>query len=160
LETTVLTIHIVICVLLILLVLLQSGKEGMGVIFGGGSSSLFGSTGAGGLLVKLTAVAALIFLVTSLSYNMLTSSKMSKESSIIDIEVNDPSAAPKTTAPAGNATLPSSVPALPRLDAPTSPASAPAQAAIPPAQAAPAPDDTQTPNRDQRPDATNATTPR
>jgi preprotein translocase subunit SecG len=158
LETTVLTIHIVICVLLILLVLLQSGKEGMGVIFGGGSSSLFGSTGAGGLLVKLTAVAALIFLVTSLSYNMLTSSKMSRESGIIDIEVNDPSAAPKTDAPAGNATLPSSAPALPRLDAPAGPESAPAQATIPPAGVAPAPDNART--QDQPPNATNATSPR
>ncbi|MDR0828066.1 MAG: preprotein translocase subunit SecG [Desulfovibrio sp.] len=113
-ENTVLTIHIVICLLLILLVLLQSGKEGMGVIFGGGSSSLFGSTGAGGILVKLTTVAAVIFLVTSLGYNMLTSSKMSKESSIVEIEVNDPSATPKADpAPTGDAATP--VPALPRL---------------------------------------------
>jgi preprotein translocase subunit SecG len=72
-DKLVLILHIVVCVLLILFVLLQSGKEGMGVIFGGGSSSLFGSTGAGGILVKLTTFVAVIFLCTSLSYNIITS---------------------------------------------------------------------------------------
>ena len=71
-QTLVLTIHILTCVFLVLFVLLQSGQEGMGVIFGGGSGSVFGSTGAGGLLVRVTAVLAAIFLVTSLAYNVLT----------------------------------------------------------------------------------------
>jgi len=68
----VLTIHILTCVFLVIFVLLQSGQEGMGVIFGGGSGSVFGSTGAGGLLVRVTAVLAAVFLVTSLAYNVLT----------------------------------------------------------------------------------------
>ncbi|MDR2050790.1 MAG: preprotein translocase subunit SecG [Deltaproteobacteria bacterium] len=72
-DKLVLILHIVACVLLILFVLLQSGKEGMGVIFGGGSSSLFGSTGAGGILVKLTTFVAVVFLCTSLGYNIITS---------------------------------------------------------------------------------------
>ncbi|MDR1946094.1 MAG: preprotein translocase subunit SecG [Desulfovibrio sp.] len=108
-ENTVLTLHIIACIALVLLVLLQSGKEGMGVIFGGGSSSLFGSTGAGGILVKLTTVAALLFLGTSLGYNILTSAEKSKESSIINIDVNDPSAPPRPeipAVPAANATAP------------------------------------------------------
>lgn len=71
-QTIVLTIHILACVFLILFVLLQSGQEGMGVIFGGGSGSVFGSTGAGGLLVRITAGLAAVFLVTSLAYNVLT----------------------------------------------------------------------------------------
>ena len=71
-QTLVLTIHVLTCVFLVLFVLLQSGQEGMGVIFGGGSGSVFGSTGAGGLLVRVTAVLAAIFLVTSLAYNVLT----------------------------------------------------------------------------------------
>jgi len=71
-EKLILTLHVIVCVILVLLVLLQSGKEGMGVIFGGGSSSMFGSAGAGGILVKLTTFVAVIFLATSLSYNMLT----------------------------------------------------------------------------------------
>jgi len=72
LQTLVLTIHILTCVFLVIFVLLQSGQEGMGVIFGGGSGSVFGSTGAGGLLVRITGVLAAIFLVTSLAYNILT----------------------------------------------------------------------------------------
>lgn len=71
-TTLVLTIHILACVFLILFVLLQSGQEGMGIIFGGGSGSVFGSTGAGGILVRITGVLAAIFLVTSLAYNVLT----------------------------------------------------------------------------------------
>ena len=73
LDSLILVLHIIVCVLLIILVLLQSGKEGMGVIFGGGNSSLFGSSGAGGILVKLTTFVAIIFLCTSLGYNIVSS---------------------------------------------------------------------------------------
>jgi preprotein translocase subunit SecG len=72
-------------VAVIILVLLQSGKEGMGVIFGGGSQSVFGSTGAGGLLVKLTALFGAIFLMTSLAYNVYSGShKRSAKSVMMD----------------------------------------------------------------------------
>ena len=103
-EKMILTLHIVVCVVLVILVLLQSGKEGMGVIFGGGSSSLFGSTGAGGILVKLTTFVAVIFLATSLGYNMLTSVKTNKDSTIIDIPLDDPSAPAKPEIPGAAAT--------------------------------------------------------
>ena len=115
-EKLILTLHIIVCVILVLLVLLQSGKEGMGVIFGGGSSSLFGSTGAGGILVKLTTFVAVIFLFTSLGYNIMTSSKSGQESTIMDIVVDDPSAPRAPQAPA----LPAD-PASPAAD-PSAPA--------------------------------------
>lgn len=100
-ENMVLTLHIVVCVVLVALVLLQSGKEGMGVIFGGGSSSLFGSTGAGGILVKLTTFVAVVFLATSLGYNILTAAKISGSSSIVDLPpIHDPSAPAASTPPA------------------------------------------------------------
>jgi len=83
LQTLVLTIHILACVFLVLFVLLQSGQEGMGVIFGGGSGSVFGSTGAGGLLVRITGVLAAIFLVTSLAYNVLTKPSSLSDSSLM-----------------------------------------------------------------------------
>lgn len=98
LESLVLTLHILACLILIVLVLLQSGKEGMGVIFGGGSSTVFGSSGAGGLLTKLTAFLAAIFLVTSLVYNVLTSSKPGDESIMTSVPaVTEP--APEKAAP-------------------------------------------------------------
>ena len=89
-DTLVLTLHIIVCVLLIIVVLLQSGHEGMGVIFGGGSSTMFGSTGAGGLLVKVTSVLAAIFLLTSLSYNLLTGTKMMEKDSVMSGAVATP----------------------------------------------------------------------
>ena len=88
-DSMILTLHIVVCVLLIILVLLQSGKEGMGVIFGGGSGSLFGSTGAGGILVKLTTFVAIIFLCTSLGYNIVTSKGGDSTSRVIQTESSE-----------------------------------------------------------------------
>ena len=91
----ILVLHIVVCLVLIVLVLLQSGKEGMGVIFGGGNSSVFGSSGAGGLLAKLTAFIAIIFVGTCLSYNLMTGSNVKKQSVILDVRMEDtPKAAP------------------------------------------------------------------
>ncbi len=62
-------IHIIVCLALILIVLLQTGKGAdMGAVFGGaGSQTLFGSTGATTFLTKLTTIAAIVFMLTSLS---------------------------------------------------------------------------------------------
>lgn len=130
-EKLILTLHIIVCVVLVILVLLQSGKEGMGVIFGGGSSSLFGSTGAGGILVKLTTFVAAIFLATSLGYNMVSSAKTPRHSTVVDIPLDDPSAPAKPAAPA-NATVPANAttPAPVMETAPASKA-APANASVP-----------------------------
>ena len=99
-QTIVLTIHILTCVFLILFVLLQSGQEGMGVIFGGGSGSVFGSTGAGGILVRVTGVLAAIFLVTSLAYNVLTKPSMLSEGSLMQQGAAGMSAPAPVQAPA------------------------------------------------------------
>lgn len=88
-QTLILTLHISVCVLLVILVLLQSGKEGMGVIFGGGNSSVFGSSGAGGILAKLTAFMAVIFVITSLSYTIVTSERPETESAILSVKIED-----------------------------------------------------------------------
>jgi len=86
LNSLVITIHIIACIVLVVLVLLQSGKEGMGVIFGGGSTSLFGSSGAGGLLTKLTGAAAGVFFVTSLTFTYMstTQHQTPRESIVLD----------------------------------------------------------------------------
>lgn len=97
-ETLILILHVIVCVILVILVLLQAGKEGMGVIFGGGNASVFGSTGAGGLLTKLTAFMAVLFVFTCLSYNLLTSTGTKQESSILDVRLEDSAPAP-TPAP-------------------------------------------------------------
>ena len=68
--TTFLTVlHVLVCVFLIAVVLLQRGKGAeIGAVFGGGgSSTVFGSRGAGNFLSKLTTAAAIVFMITSLS---------------------------------------------------------------------------------------------
>lgn len=98
-QTLVITVHIIACIFLIIFVLLQSGKEDMGVIFGGGSSSVFGSTGAGGVLSKVTAFLAAIFLITSLSYNYLSGNKVG-DKSVMDETANAVAPAPEFEKPA------------------------------------------------------------
>ncbi len=62
-------VHIVVCIGFILVVLLQTGKGAeIGAVFGGGSSStIFGSSGAGNFLTKLTTAMAIVFMITSLT---------------------------------------------------------------------------------------------
>lgn len=92
-ETLILTLHIVVCVLLVVLILLQAGKEGMGVIFGGGNSSVFGSGGAGGILAKMTAFMAVVFVITCLSYTYVTSPRIAAPtSSVIGVDWVAPAA--------------------------------------------------------------------
>lgn len=154
-QNLILTLYIIVCVLLVILILLQSGKEGMGVIFGGGNSSVFGSSGAGGILAKLTAFMAVVFVITALSYTYVTSSRPATESVILDVKIEDapPAAtrgngsgeanpAPESAAPAAPA--PAQPSAAPKAqDQPAAEQAAPAQPAeapTAPAQTVPAPD--------------------
>jgi preprotein translocase subunit SecG len=74
---TLLTIlHIFVCVFLILVVLLQPGKAGgMGAAFGGASAAVFGARGATSFLGKLTALCAVVFMLTSIGLSYLATSK-------------------------------------------------------------------------------------
>ncbi len=71
-STIVVVIHVLVCLALVFIVLLQHGKgAGIGAAFGGSSQTVFGSTGAAPFLAKLTAVAAILFMVTSLGLTFL-----------------------------------------------------------------------------------------
>lgn len=96
-NSLVLTIHVIACISLVILVLLQSGHEGMGVIFGGSSSTFFGSTGAGGLLSKLTITMAVLFFVTSLTFTYIDAQKHTKAPESVILE--DTGTAPKAQQP-------------------------------------------------------------
>ena len=68
----IITIHVLVCIFLILIVLLQTGKGAeIGAAFGGSSQTLFGPRGAGTLLSKLTVIAAVVFMVTSISLSYI-----------------------------------------------------------------------------------------
>ena len=60
-------LHVVACFVLIVVVLLQTGKGAdIGAVFGGSSQTIFGSSGAGNLLTRLTTWTAVVFMATSL----------------------------------------------------------------------------------------------
>lgn len=69
-------IHIVVSVGLILVVLLQTGKGAeVGAVFGGSSATIFGSSGAGNFLTKLTTGMAIVFMITSLTLGYFAGKK-------------------------------------------------------------------------------------
>ena len=93
-------VHVVVCVALIMIVLLQTGKGAdMGAAFGGGSSqTLFGSTGASTFLSKATTVAAVVFMLTSLALAYLSSHRTG-DSIMSDVEAPIAQPAPDTAPP-------------------------------------------------------------
>lgn len=111
--TTALTIlHIIVCLALISIVLLQHGKgAGIGAAFGGSSQTVFGSTGAAPFLAKLTAVAAILFMCTSLGLTVL--GRQQVKSTIMQ-ETRPPVSQPAPAKPAAPAETPApSAPAAP-----------------------------------------------
>jgi preprotein translocase subunit SecG len=66
-------LHIFVALALVLVVLLQTGKgASIGAVFGGAGQTLFGPRGAGNFLSKLTTIAAILFMITSLSLAILS----------------------------------------------------------------------------------------
>ncbi len=88
-------LHITVCIILILVVLLQAGKgANMGAAFGGSSQTVFGSSGAGTFLGRMTTIVAAVFMLTSLTLSYFSLTKTS--SSIMD---SVPRTETKKTAP-------------------------------------------------------------
>ena len=67
--------HIIICFILIIAVLLQSGKSAdlAGAFGGAGSQTVFGPRGAANFLSKITTTSAVLFMVTSMGLWFLSS---------------------------------------------------------------------------------------
>src|SRR3954468_16080463 len=64
----VIIVHVIVSIGLIMVVLLQTGKGAeMGAVFGGSSSTIFGSSGAGNFLTRVTTGMAIVFMITSLT---------------------------------------------------------------------------------------------
>ena len=126
-------LHVVLCVFMIFVILLQPGKDaGMGAALGGGAAtSAFGGRGAVTFLSKLTAVCAGLFFLTSLGLSFVgvrssvTSSMATKAAA-----KPAPAAAPGSAAPAPGAQ------AVPKAsDSERSPTAPAAPAPTPPAPA-------------------------
>ena len=109
-------LHVAVCIALIMIVLLQSGKGAdMGAAFGGGASqTLFGSTGASTFLGKLTTVAAVVFMLTSFGLAYMSGHR-TEESIMLDakppVEQRTVPAAPEKTSNAAPTPAQPAVPA-------------------------------------------------
>jgi preprotein translocase subunit SecG len=121
----VMTIHIVVCIFLIIVVLLQSGKAAdLAGAFGGmGSQTAFGPRGSATLLSKATTISAILFMVTSLSLSILATRNSGLGTSVLDGAAGATApVAPKTQAPPPGQPVPLNVNTT---QAPAAPASAP-----------------------------------
>ena len=79
-HTAIIIVHVMCTLFLILVILLQTGKgAAMGSGLGAGSSqTMFGSSGAGNFLTKMTAAIATIFMITSLTLAIMSSNEKSR----------------------------------------------------------------------------------
>ena len=125
-------IHVLVCLFLIVVVLLQSGKAAdLAGAFGGmGSQTAFGPRGSATLLSKATTAAAAIFMITSLTLSIMATRGAASSGSVLERQkaskAGTTTTAPATPGPAGTPAPKSSAPA------------AAPPAAAPPAQPAPA----------------------
>src|SRR5690242_21801520 len=93
-------VHVIVCLFLIIVVLLQSGKAAdLAGAFGGmGSQTAFGPRGSATLLSKATTVSAILFMLTSLSLSIMATRNAGLGTSVLE-------RAPKP-APTKSATIP------------------------------------------------------
>ena len=112
-------LHVIACLFLIGVVLLQQGKsQDLASAFGGGGTqTAFGPRGSANVLSRATTILAALFMVTSLALTMLRPG----DSSFLD-DVQAPNASP---APAGASAAP------PVTTAPAAPAAVPAASPAP-----------------------------
>lgn len=142
-----LLVHIVVCIFLIIVVLLQSGKAAdLAGAFGGmGSQTAFGPRGSATLLSKATTVSAVLFMITSLSLSILATRNAGLGTTVLE-DVNQqqqkkaagqsvPIQLPAQPQPGNTQTVPLSIPP-PGGPAPAT--SAPSQGQPAPVQPAPA----------------------
>ena len=122
----VLIVHVVVCLFLIVVVLLQSGKAAdLAGAFGGmGSQTAFGPRGSATLLSKATTISAVLFMVTSLTLSILATKNAGLATTVL--EESQPKSTPTKNAPAPAAPVPApgQVPAQQNAPAPAAPAPA------------------------------------
>jgi preprotein translocase subunit SecG len=125
------------CLVLIIVVLLQSGKAAdlAGAFGGAGSQTAFGPRGAANVLSKATTWCAVMFMLCAMALVLRTDKAVGQGSSILEkVSKPVPKPAPATT-PAAPATTPTTTPAT----TPAKPQSNTQPASQPPASSQPAP---------------------
>ncbi len=122
-ESFVLTLHVILCVLLVFIILMQPGKGGdVSAAFGGGSSTqLFGAAGPGNFLTRGTGVIAFLFVVTSVTLAKMSGGVGSDVDEAFEAQEADAPSTPATSAPEAPAPAAPVAPA-PATTAPAAPA--------------------------------------
>ncbi len=119
--TFILIIHVIVCLFLIFIVLVQGGKGAeLGAAFGGSSQTLFGARGAATLFGKLTTIAAVVFMLTSFSLAIIASNRTSVVSRV-PMATGQPKTMPRVPGPISGPVqgAPSQQPQQPAPAAPT-----------------------------------------
>ena len=117
-TTLLIIVHVLVCLFLIGIVLLQHGKGAdIGATFGGSSQSLFGSEGPVPLLNKITTFSAIVFMGTSITLAYISAHN---STGTVMSDVKETAAPIEQTAPPA-ATAPITVP-LPASDEKAKPA--------------------------------------
>src|SRR5271168_2622036 len=113
-------VHVLVCVFLIIVVLLQSGKAAdLAGAFGGmGSQTAFGPRGSATLLSKATTLAAAIFMITSLTLAILATRGAASSGSVLERQKAPAKSGPAQSGPAKTATP--AIPATPQSRPPIS----------------------------------------
>jgi preprotein translocase subunit SecG len=88
-ESILIIVHVVVAVFLIVLVLIQHGKGAdIGAAFGSGASqTLFGSSGSGSFLFKLTCGLAVVFFATSIMLGNLAAKQVKQNASDLPLPI-------------------------------------------------------------------------
>jgi preprotein translocase subunit SecG len=76
----ILVLHVIVCAILVLVVLLQSGRGAdlAGAFGGGATQTAFGSRGPASFLSKMTTIAAVVFMITCLALALISTKRESK----------------------------------------------------------------------------------
>ena len=121
-TAVVIVIHVIVCIALICIVLLQTGKgASLGAAFGGSTQTVFGASGSGGFFEKITTWVAVVFMLTSLSLTYMSAHRggdtiMQEEVIPQEIPASlpavDEDAWPAVEVPAPEAAAPEAAPAV------------------------------------------------
>src|SRR6202167_133965 len=115
------TLHVIICGLLIIVIMLQSGEAAdlAGAFGGAGSQTAFGPRGAATFLSKATTWCAIMFMLTSMALTMHQNSTVGAAGSSVLQQFSKTSKQPTPVAPAPSAPASMPAPAAPAPAAPT-----------------------------------------
>ena len=93
-ENIILTLNIILAIILVVIILLQK-SEGGALGIGASQDSFISSRSAGGILTKLTAIIATLFIITSVSLTIMSKQEFSSSSVLEKVEEQEDSSEPQ-----------------------------------------------------------------